>query len=74
MIAKKVKRRSVNISDEYDRGPSLPNSHQVVEFAASSEFVYGLSDSNAIPNVISDKLMKKVKIRTIPNRKAYHCC
>ena len=33
--AKKVKRTSVNVAGEGDRGPALPNRHQVVELAVN---------------------------------------
>ena len=56
IIAKKLKRISVNVAGEGDRAPSTPNHHQVVELAVYFEAIYGLLDSGAIPNVMSDKL------------------
>ena len=55
IIAKKVKRTSLNVAGEGDRGPSPPDLHQVVELAVYSEAVCGSLDSGAIPNVMSDK-------------------
>ena len=69
IIAKKVKRISVNIAGEDDRGPSPPNRHQVVELAVYSEAVYGLLDSGAIPNVMSDKLGRKLRLELSPTER-----
>ena len=54
IIAKKMKRNSVNVADGGHRGPSTQNRHQLVEFAVYSESIYGLSDSRFILNVISE--------------------
>ena len=56
IIAKKVKRTSVDVVGEGDRGPSPPNCHQVFELAVNSEAVYGLLDPGAISNFMSGKL------------------
>ena len=69
IIAKKVKRTSVNVAGEGDRGPSPPNRHQVVELAVYSEAVYGLLDSGAIPNVMSDKLANKLRLELSPTER-----
>ena len=62
IMEKRVKRTSLNIAVEGDHGPSTPNSHQVVELVVYSEAVYGLLDSGAIPNVMSDKLANKLRL------------
>ena len=55
IIAKKVKRSSLSVAEEANPDPSPPNRHQVVDLSVYSEPVYGLLDSGAIPNVMSDK-------------------
>ena len=69
IIAKKLKRTSVNVAGEGDRGPSPPSRHQVVELAVYSEAVYGLLDSGATPNVMSVKLAKKLKLELSPTER-----
>ena len=49
IISKKVKRSSVNVANEADRGSSPPNRHQVVELAAYYESVYAFLDSRKYP-------------------------
>ena len=69
IIAKKVMRTSVNVAGEYDRGPSPPNRHQAAELAMYSEAVYGLLDSGAISNVMSDKLANKLRLELSPTER-----
>ena len=69
IIAKKLKRTSVNVAGEGDWGPSPPNRRQVVELAVYSEAVYGLLDSGATPNVMSVKLVKKLKLELSPTER-----
>ncbi len=40
-----------------------PNPHQVVKLAVYSEPVFGLLDSGAIPNVMSDTLAEKLRLQ-----------
>ena len=70
IFAKKVKRTSVNATGEGNRHPSKPNHHQVVKLAVFSEAVYGLLDSGAIPNVMSDKLTKKLRLEISPTERS----
>ena len=51
-IERNMKRTSVNVAGEGDRGSSPPNRDQVVELAVHSEAVYGLLDSGPTPNVM----------------------
>ena len=69
IIAKKVKRTSVNVAGEGDQGPSPPNRHQVVELAVFSEAVYRLLDSGAISNVMSEKLVEKLRLELSPTER-----
>ena len=59
IIAKKAKRTSLNVADEGIRAFHLLRRHQVVEFAVYSEAIYGLLDSGAIPNFMSDEFANK---------------
>ena len=52
----------MNVSSEGNRGPSPPKRHQVVELEVCSEAVYGLLDSGAIPNAMSDTLANKLRL------------
>ena len=69
IIAQKVKRTSVNVAGEGDRSPSLTNRHQVVELEVYSEAVYGLLDSGAVPNVMSDKVANKLRLELSPTER-----
>ena len=62
IIGKKVKKTSVNVAGEGDQSPSPPNRHQVVVLAVYSDAVYGLLESGAIPNVVSDMLAKRLRL------------
>ena len=69
IISRKARRTSVNVAGEDDRGPSPPNRHQVVDLALYSEAVYGLLDSGAITNVMSDRLSRKVRLQLNPTER-----
>ena len=69
IIPKKAKRTSMNIAGEGERGTSPQNSHQVVELAVYSEAVYGLLDSGAIPNVMSDMLSSRLRLEFSPTER-----
>ena len=57
-----MKKNSVKVLGEDDRGLSLPNRYQVVNLAACSESVYVFLYSAAIPNVMSDKFANKLRL------------
>ena len=59
----------MNVAGEGDRGPPPSNRHQVVELAAYSEAVYGLLDSESIPNVMSDKLAINSRLELSPTER-----
>ena len=69
IIAKKVKRTSVNVAGEGDRGLPPPNRHQVVKLAAYSEPVHVLRDSGSIPNVMSDNSADNLRLELSPTER-----
>ena len=53
----------MNLADDEEKNFTPPNRHQVAKLTVYSEHVYALLDSEAIPNVMSSKLAKKLKLR-----------
>ena len=45
---------------EHEKDMLAPNRHEVVQLTVYSEPVFGLLDSEAIPNVMSDRLANKL--------------
>ncbi len=70
IIAKKVTRPEVNVTSKDGERKFLPNRHQVVKITVYSERVYGLLDSGAIPNVMSDTLAEKLRLKLARRRSA----
>ena len=69
IIAKKVKKDSVNVAGEGIWGSSLPKIHQVLELAVYSEAVYGLLDSGSVSNVMPDELANKLRLEPSPKER-----
>ena len=69
IIAKNVKRTSMNVAGKGNRGLSHPSRQQLVELAVNSEAVYGLFDSGDIANVMSEKLANKLRLVLPPTER-----
>ncbi len=61
IVSKRRSRSAVHMASEQMKDVMPPNRHQVVQSTVHSEPVFGLSDSEAIPNVMSDRLANKPK-------------
>ena len=69
IIAKKVTRSVVNVTSEDGQRQVPPNLHQFVRLSVYSEPVYGLLDSGAIANVMSDTLADKLRWNLAPTKR-----
>ncbi len=69
IVAKKVTRSAVNVTSEDRQRKVPPNRHQVVWITVYSEPVYGILDTSAIPNVISDTLVEKLRLNLTPTKR-----
>ncbi len=69
IIANMVTRSAVNVTSEYGQSRVPPNRHQVVKLSVYSEPVYGLLDSGAILNFMSDMLAEKLRLQFSPKKR-----